>query len=64
MYEPGQRVRLVHMGDDPDPIPVGTEGTVESCTDAGYGFWQVGIKWDNGRGLMACCPPDVLEVVA
>lgn len=39
--------------DDPDPIPVGTEGTVDWV-----GQWiseytrQIGVKWDNGRTLI------------
>jgi len=39
--------------DDPDPIPVGTEGTVDWVNT-----WesklteQVGVAWDNGRRLL------------
>lgn len=48
----GDRVRVIGPMDDPDPIPVGTEGTVNWV-----GVWaptnthQIGVKWDNGRGL-------------
>jgi hypothetical protein len=50
----GDRVRVTGvMRDDPDPIPVGAEGTVDYV-----GQWhdrlsqQIGVKWDNGRSLM------------
>lgn len=42
----GDRVRLLAMPDDPDPIPYGSEGTVEYADRL-----QVRVKWDNGRGL-------------
>lgn len=62
-FQVGDRVRLVRMNDDPDPVPVGTEGTVDyvAAVDLGDGrFMQYGVKWDNGRTLMACVPPDAL----
>jgi hypothetical protein len=40
------------MRDDPDPVPIGTEGTVDYV-----GPWtdrltkQIGVAWDNGRTL-------------
>lgn len=49
----GDRVRVTGRMDDPDPIPVGTEGTVDWV-----GQWtseytrQIGVKWDNGRTLI------------
>jgi len=49
----GDRVRVTGRMDDPDPIPVGTEGTVDWV-----GQWtceltrQIGVKWDNGRTLL------------
>lgn len=49
----GDRVRIVGPMDDPDPIPIGTEGTVDWL-----GQWiseltrQIGVKWDNGRRLI------------
>lgn len=41
----GKRVRLIHM-DDPEPIPVGTLGTIIGVDPVGYH-----MKWDNGRTL-------------
>lgn len=50
---PGSRIRLIAMGDDPDPIPVGAEGTViDSALIQTLGadpYEQVTVAWDNGR---------------
>lgn len=47
--KPGDRVRVTDlMPDDPDPIPVGTEGTVRHV----WGSDQIDVEWDNGRTLM------------
>ncbi len=49
----GDRVRVTGHMDDPYPIPVGAEGTVNWV-----GQWnseytrQIGVKWDNGRTLI------------
>ena len=45
-YKPGKRVRLQIMN-DPQPPPVGTEGTVRGVDDIG----SVMAVWDNSRGL-------------
>lgn len=62
MLTPGNRIRLDAMPDDPDPVPVGSTGTVEDCyhVDLGPGqkFWHVIVKWDSGRSLMLSIPPD------
>lgn len=65
MIEPGDRIRLLEMPDDPQPIPVGTEGTVVDvsyCKIAG-GYTQISVRWDNGRGLQLVVPPDRFEKV-
>jgi hypothetical protein len=62
-YQVGDRVTLVSMGADIDPIPSGSEGTVTHVTElqfAGEDQLQVGVKWDNGRSLSCLVPPDVL----
>jgi hypothetical protein len=65
----GDRVRLVHMPDDPHPIPVGTEGTVRTVTALEWGpsgsskEWQLGVQWDNGRTLSVICPPDIVDII-
>jgi hypothetical protein len=56
----GRRIRLIAMPDDPDPLPRGSIGTVESAAD--FGDWQqITVRWNNGRTLRLCCPPDVWE---
>jgi len=63
----GDRVRMVFMPDDPDPIPPGTEGTVRDVQQMDWGhdkFSQVSVAWDNGRGLSCVCPPDHLEIIS
>ena len=62
----GDRVRLVAMHDDPDPIPAGELGTVVSVSRHGAGtdtWHQIDVAWDNGRTLMLVCPPDAFEIV-
>jgi hypothetical protein len=62
----GDRVRLVFMPNDPDPIPEGALGTVDDVVQLPWGFdirTQVYINWDNGRTLACVCPPDHLEII-
>lgn len=42
----GDRIRLIHMPDDPDPIPSGSEGTVLWADDM-----QIVVDWDVRRSL-------------
>ena len=58
----GDRIRLIHMVDDPDPVPDGTLGTVSEIHC--YSVWtQVSVSWDNGRKLMLSSPPDKFEII-
>lgn len=60
------RIRLVAMHDDPDPIPAGATGTmasVERLLTQGAGWLQIDVDWDNGRALMLVAPPDRFEFV-
>ena len=56
----GDRIRLISMTDDPDPIPAGTTGTVTGVYPQN-GWTQVDVEWDNGRSLMLSIPPDLVE---
>jgi hypothetical protein len=59
----GQRIELISMGEDPDPIQLGARGVVEYASEF-QGAWQVSVKWDNGRTLSLVCPPDRFKVLA
>jgi hypothetical protein len=50
------------MPDDPDPIQVGSTGTVESVTDGPLG--QVHVKWDGSCRTLSLIPGvDRFEVI-
>jgi hypothetical protein len=62
----GDRVKLLFMPKDPDPIPEGAEGTVRDVQHMDWGhdkFSQVSVQWDNGRSLSCVVPPDFLEIL-
>ena len=46
--EVGDRIRLVSMPDDPDPLESGVVGVVTSVDTR---MDVIGVKWDNGRTL-------------
>lgn len=61
----GDRIRLLEMPDDPDPIPTGEIGTVIGISHHKDGdeLWhQIDVKWDHGRALMLTLPPDRIEI--
>lgn len=65
----GDRVKMVGvMPEDPDPIAVGTTGTVRWVNEATMvgrptpEIIQIDVKWDNGRTLMLL-PADPFEVI-
>jgi hypothetical protein len=51
------------MPADPDPIPIGTLGTVQSV-HSHYGWTQLEVDWDNGRRLMLSLPDDQIEILS
>jgi hypothetical protein len=59
----GDRIRLDHMADDPDPIPVGTTGTIEDVVPFGSGTFQLWVKWDVPRSLALVVPPDRFTII-
>lgn len=60
--EPGDRIELVAMGDDPDPIPKGSKGTVTRVANTAWGA-QISVDWDNGRTLHLVEGEDVWRVI-
>jgi uncharacterized protein DUF4314 len=64
--KPGDRIRLISMRHDPDPLDPGQLGTVVSVRRHGAGadeWHQIDVAWDNGRSLMLVSPPDEFEIV-
>lgn len=62
----GDRIRLLSMRDDPDPIEAGQTGTVVGVArhaDGRHIWHQIDVAWDNGRTLMLVSPPDRFEIV-
>jgi hypothetical protein len=62
----GDRIRLVEMPHDPNPIAVGQTGTVVSIRQIGSGqdcWFQIDVEWDDGRTLMLSTPPDDFEII-
>ena len=57
----GDRIRLLNMPNDPDPIPVGSEGMVVDVTDGPLA--QITVDWDNGRTLALIPGVDVFEII-
>ena len=58
----GDRIRLLSMPDDPDPIPVGSTGTIVSVTEGPLG--QVHVKWDGSNRSLSLVPGvDRFEVI-
>ena len=60
----GKRIKLVSMPDDPDPIPVGSEGVVEMVGSEFGGTVQIFVKWDNGRSLILLGGKDTFTVIS
>ncbi len=59
-FPKGTRVQLDRMGDDPNPIPSGTKGTVVGVDDAGTVF----CNFDNGRNLGICPEVDSFHKIS
>ncbi len=58
----GDRIMLIEMVRDPDPILPGAQGTIQDVCK--YTGWvQVWIQWDNGRTVALCIPPDSARVI-
>jgi len=58
----GDRIRLIEMNDDPDPVPSGTEGVIIGFCDS-RGLEQIVVKWDSGRSLNLLPGTDRFRIV-
>lgn len=64
----GDTIELLEMPNDPNPIPVGTNGVVRGMkhidTSGPKGsFYQVDVDWENDRKLMLVIPPDKVRIL-
>ena len=61
----GDRIELIAMPNDPDPIPAGAQGTVAMDPVWVQDSWQVVVTWDGNvkRSLSLCVPPDVFRIL-
>ncbi len=67
MPRKGDRIRLLVMPGDPDPIQVGQLGTVVYVSkhrDSKDAWRQIDVAWDNGRTLMLVSLPDRFEILS
>jgi hypothetical protein len=67
MVKAGDRIELMAMPEDPDPLPIGATGTVMSAEyhDA-FKSTQVHVRWDaphERRSLTLIIPPDRVRVL-
>ena len=59
---PGDRIRLIAMPDDPDPIPAGSEGMVVEVTTGPLA--QIVVKWIGMKRSLALVPGvDRFEII-
>ena len=58
-FPPGTKIRLTEMRDPYDPVPPGTEGTVDHIDDE----CQFHMIWDNGRTLALIPGVDRFSVI-
>lgn len=63
----GDRIRLTLMENDPDPMPIGSTGTVTGFTSSmdqsvPEHFDQIYVEWDNGRSLILAPTVDRFEL--
>ena len=54
----GKRITLIRMGDDPNPIKAGEQGTIRGVD----GIGQIHVDWDNGRGLALVPGVDMYKI--
>lgn len=58
----GDAIRVLHMPDDPDPIPAGSTGIVTRVTEGTLA--QIDVRWDDsGRSLSLVPGVDQFEII-
>jgi hypothetical protein len=60
-FRKGDRIRLIEMVEDLDPIPPGTFGTVNEEPMLLTDCWAIPVQWENGRTHALLMPPDEAE---
>ena len=58
-YPEGTCIRLIKMGDDPQPVPPGTLGTVQFVDDMG----TIHMRWQTGSSLGLIVGEDEFEII-
>ncbi len=59
----GDRVRITGLMNDPDPLPIGLEGTVVDVTPSAWTIQQYDVKWDGGRRNLLLLPGDPFTIL-
>lgn len=59
----GKRIKLTSMPNDPNPMPIGSEGVIEMIGSEFQGSTQIFVKWDNGRNLILLSDVDSFTVL-
>lgn len=54
----GKRITLIRMGEDPNPIKAGEQGTIRGEDGMGH----IHVDWDNGRGLALIPGVDMYKI--
>ena len=61
---PGDRIRLINMSNDPNPIESDATGTVKEVNSVQmFGEDHLIVDWDNGRSLGLLVGEDEFEVI-
>jgi hypothetical protein len=64
MYVKGDKIILVRMNDDPDPIPPGTKGVIENVhtvNESGKVTTIITVDWEIRRSLNVILPIDEIK---
>ena len=59
----GDRVKVTGIMDDPDPLPIGLEGTVTDVTPPEWAIQQYGVDWDGGKRTLMLLPHDPFVIL-